>query len=191
MHVQPHMTIKNLKSLIRKTQSARLARRYNAIHMATQGQSAPQIAHHLCVSPRSVQEWVHQYNQGGPEALVDKPKQGQPKVLTPEQEAEVVKWLEDGIDDKSLSALNGPIIRDRIEEVFNKSVALSTIYLLMHRLGFECLRPRPQHRKSEQNAIYNWKREAPLLSRKSAKPTRTNKSKSGSRMKRGSVSRAR
>jgi len=40
-----------------------------------------------------VQEWVHQYNQGGPEALVDKPKPGQPKVLTPEQEAEVVKWL--------------------------------------------------------------------------------------------------
>jgi len=93
-----------------------------------------------------VQEWVHQYNQGGPEALVDKPELGQPKMLTPEQEAEVVKWLVDGIDDKWLSSLNGPIIRDRIEGVFNKPVALSTINLLMHRLGFECLRPQPQHR---------------------------------------------
>lgn len=188
MHVEPVLSIEELQSLIRKTKVARLANRYRAVLLAVRGRTAKEIACDLCACTRSVQEWICRYNTGGPEALVDRPKSGQPRMLTPEQETEVTRWLDGGPDDPGLSSWNGPLIRDRIEECFGKPMSLAGAYALLHRLGYEPLRPRPQHRKSDPEAMRKWEQRAPFLSGKSVKHTPTRKSKSGSRTRRVLVS---
>lgn len=191
MHVEPVLSLDELRSLVRETKVARLANRYRAVLMAARGRTAGEIASDLCVCTRSVQEWISRYNKGGPEALVDRPRPGQPKRLTPEQEAEVCRWLDEGPDDPGLSSWNGPLIRDRIEESFGKTMSLAGAYALLHRLGFEPLRPRPQHRKSDPEAMRAWEERAPFLSGRSATRTPTRASRSGSRTRRGSANRAR
>lgn len=191
MHVEPRLTITELQSLIRKEKLARLANRFRAILLAIRGRTAKEVAHDLCVSPRSVQEWVRRFNEGGPEALNDRPKPGQPRRLTHDQEIEVVRWMDDGPDDPGLSSWSGPLIRDRIEEHFGKPMSLAGAYKLLHRLGYEPLRPRPQHRKSDPEAMRAWEQRAPFLSGASAPRTPTKKSRSGSKTRPGSASKAR
>lgn len=191
MHVEPVLSIEQLRSLIRKTKAARLSSRYRAVLLAARGKTAKEIGHDLCVCTRSVQEWISRYNKGGPEALVDRPKSGQPKILTPEQEAQVSRWMEDGPDDPGLSSWNGPLIRDRIEDCFGKPMSLAGAYALLHRIGYEPLRPRPQHRKSDPDAMRAWEQRAPFLSGESVNHTPTKTSRSGSRTRRVSGNRAR
>lgn len=191
MHVEPRLTAAELEALIRKEKRAKLATRYRGVLLAMRGRTAVEVAEDLCVSRRSVQAWVRRYNHGGPDALGDKPKPGKPRTLSADEEAAVVRWIEQGPDDPGLAACSGPLIRDRIESHFNKPMSLSAAYKILHRLGFEPLRPRPAHRKRDPEAMEAWEERAPFLSGASATPTPASASRSGSRTKRGSASRAR
>lgn len=191
MHVEPKMTPDELEAIVRAEKNAKLANRYRAVARAMRGRTAQEAAEDVCVSRRSVQEWVRRFNEGGPEALADQPRSGAPRKLDAQQEAEVVRWLERGPEDPEIPAWRGRLVRDRIEDHFNKRLSLSAAYDLLHRLGYEPLRPRPRHRKNDPEAMEAWEERAPLLSGASASSGRTSTSRSGSRTRPASDSRAR
>jgi len=65
MNIKDHHTPKELQTLYRTQEDARLARRLRAIYLASKGWSGPEIMAITGAGRRTVQEWVHKYNQHG------------------------------------------------------------------------------------------------------------------------------
>lgn len=166
MHVEMKHSAEQLAALVRKEKNARVATRLRAVLLAVRGRTHRQIADDLAVGARSVQEWIQRYNTGGVEALRDRPRPGQPKKLLPHEEEQVIQWLERGPDLKrdGLVAWRGPALVEKIHRHFGKKFSLSGGYSLLHRLGYEPLRPRPIHRKADPAAQEEFKRSTPPLS---------------------------
>jgi transposase len=184
--------LRMLEQRIRGEKNAKQRDRYRAVWWALRGVTAPQIADKLDRSRRFVQAWVYRYRDGGLENLLERPRPGRPTVLNREFEAAVRARIEAGPPDSDgVGALRGKDIQRILEQEFGAKYTLEGAYDLLHRLGYSYLRPRPRHRKNDPQAVAQWKRDAPLLSKTSAKPVRTSPSKSGSRTRAASGSRAR
>jgi transposase len=82
-----------LEKLYRATKSARLAIRYLAILKLYEGQSTYEAAAEVHVTPQVVVNWVHRWNEGGPDALVESGHTGRPPYLTPEQQQELANHV--------------------------------------------------------------------------------------------------
>ena len=81
MFVQDHHTLEELQQRTKALTKKRIWLRHQAVVLAKQGHSAPEIAQVLGCSRRAVQTWVAQYNQGGVPALQERPHTGRPPRL--------------------------------------------------------------------------------------------------------------
>ena len=188
MHIEPHLTADQLAELIRAEPRARIARRLTAIRLALLGHTAPDVAGQVVLSERSVRAWVARYNAGGPDALADRPGRGRRKALTDDQEARPRDRLRAGpTEADGVCALRGEDVRRLLEREFGVARSLQAVYDLLHRLGFEPLRPRPRHPKADAAAAEAFKKASPIGSPRSPRPAPG----SGSRTRRGSARRGR
>ena len=78
MTVKDHHTTKELQTLYRTEENARLARRIHAVYMAGKGLSCPEIVTITGACRRAIQQWVRKYNEHGIDGLREKPRPGQP-----------------------------------------------------------------------------------------------------------------
>jgi len=146
MHVEPHRTPDQLADLIRAETHARVARRLGAVRLALLGQAADAIAAHVLLSGRQVRTWVGRYNAGGPDALADRPGRGRHGPLTPDQEDRLRNRVRAGpTEADGVCTLRGEDVRRILRDEFAVLRSLPAVYALLHRLGFEPLRPRPRH----------------------------------------------
>lgn len=151
MQVTSHHSVEELRTLARRERSAPQRTRLRIISLAMQGHTAPQIARALDASRRSVQEWVRRYNQRGLEGLVDR-RGGNRRHLTPEQEQEIIAYVDRLAADPREGVRRGQDLRRWIEKQFQVLYSLNGIYELLHRLGYSCLMPRPRHAKADPAA---------------------------------------
>jgi transposase len=176
--------VKVLERGARRGRDGRQRERCRCVLLALQGFEAPQIADKLGRSRRFVQYWVYRYRDGGLDALQDRRRSGQPTRLPRPREAEFRARLEaeptaaDGV-----CTLRGVDIVRILRDEFGVTYTLQGAYDLLHRLGYSYLRPRPQHRKNNPEAMRVWLQDAPFLSSRPATSTPTGQSKSGSRTK--------
>lgn len=159
MNVKRHYSLTELQTLYRTEKTARLARRIQGVYLASKGLTCPQIMDITGASRRTVQQWVHHYNAGGIETLRDSPRPGQPTKLSRAQERAFRKRIEAGPTDKDgVSVFSGPIIEQILENEFGASYSLWGTYHLLHRLGYSCLCPRPQHENSDSQRQAEFKK---------------------------------
>ena len=150
MNIKPHYTLKELQKLYRTENNARLARRIHGVYLASKGLTCLQIMEITGSARRTIQQWLHQYNTGGVEALKDSPRPGQPTKLSRQRELAFCKRIEAGPTHKDGAAVfNGVAIRQILEKEFGASYSLWGTYHLLYRLGYSCLCPRPQHEKAD------------------------------------------
>lgn len=190
-----------LQQMIRQTPHAIQRDRLRAIELAIAGQSTPAIMQMLGRSRGFVQRWCYVYRDQGLPAVVPKSPTGRPPKLPVEQyeafKQRVLAGPKSGVAgeaDDGVCALRGRDFIRILKEEFGVSYQLSGVYDLLDRLNLSVLVPRPQHRKSDPQAMAQWVEDAPFLSAKSSEKTRKNKSQSGSRTKlapRKSASKAR
>src|SRR3954463_8538236 len=81
MFVQGHHTLEELRQLTKALTQKRIWLRHQAIVLAKQGRSAPEIARALGCSRRAVQSWVAKYNRRGLQGLQEAPHTGRPPRL--------------------------------------------------------------------------------------------------------------
>jgi transposase len=192
MHVEPHHTPEQLAALIRTEPRAKVARRLSAMRLALLGQTAPAIAAQVLLSDRQVRTWVARYNQGGLDALADQPGRGRRGPLTAEQEERLRDRLRKGATPADgVCVLRGEDVRRILEAEFGVLRSLQAVYDLLHRLGFGPLRPRPRHPQGDPEEQQEFKKSSPIGSPRSPRPTPASASRSGSRTKPASASRAR
>src|SRR4051812_4355814 len=153
MHVEDRDSLGHLQEAAKQRRKTRTWLRIQAVVLAKQGDTAPDIARALGVSRRAVQAWVAAYNRGGLEALPDRPHPGRDPILPRDQEARFLERIdapprpEDGVCE-----LRGADIRQILEQEFAARYTLGGVYKLLHRLGYSDLMPRPQHPESQPEA---------------------------------------
>lgn len=166
--------------------------RYRAVILALEGEATKTIMKMLGVARTFVQDWVYRYRDGGVDALVrKKPPGAKPKLPRDQEEPFRQRMLGGPTEADGVCTLRGLDAVRILEEEFGVKYTLEGAYNLLHRLGLRPLRPRPSHPKADPEAQRQWLEAAPLLSGTSSKSTRTRRSRSGSRTKRGSVKKGR
>ena len=140
------ITTKEIERLARKEKDGRVRQRLWAMKFISQGQSIPQAAQRLDISERPLRNWLHRFNQRGPEGLRDAPRSGQPPKLKPKQVERFKQRIRQGVTDADpVCSLRGREIQKILQKEFKATYSLGGTYFLLHRLGFSCLCPRPQH----------------------------------------------
>lgn len=181
--------LEQLRQYSRQQRNATQRDRYRAVLLALEGHEAPAIAQTLDRSRRFVQRWVYQYRDYGLEALGSKRQSGRPsKLPVAQQEAFKTRFLADPTEADGVCSLRAKDAQQILTQEFGVEYTLGGIYDLLHRLGLSCLVPRPRHPKNDPAQMRRWRDEAPLLSRKRPRNTRTGGSKFGSRTKPASAS---
>ena len=181
--------LEQLRQYRRQQRHATQRDRYRAVLLALEGHEAPAIARTLDRSRRFVQRWVYQYRDHGLEALGSQRQSGRPsKLPVAQQEAFKTRFLADPTEADGVCSLRAKEAQRILTQEFGVAYTLGGIYDLLHRLGLSCLVPRPRHPKNDPAQMQRWRDDAPLLSRKRPRNTRTSESKSGSRTKPASVS---
>src|SRR4051794_5580806 len=152
----PRMYVEDRDSLERLQETARQCRKtrtwplVQAVVLAKQGDTAPDIARALGVSRRAVQTWVAAYNRGGLEAMPDRTHPGRAPILPRAEEGRFLERIdapprpEDGV-----CALRGADIRRILEHEFGARYSLDGVYKLLDRLDYSSLMPRPQHEEAD------------------------------------------
>ncbi len=169
-----------LRELVRAGRNAKQRDRYRVVLIAGEGLGAQselqreQIAEVVGRSRQFVDQWVGRYRRGGIEALVPKRQPGAQPKLSDDELQQLRAMLDAGpAPEEGISAFNGPIIRQRIEQLFNKVFSLSGVYALLHRCGYNDLMPRTTHPDTDPAELEAFKRSCPIVWLSSRAPTPT------------------
>ena len=179
-----------LTRLAKTTPKPRIANRCRIVIDAINGRETLSIAERRGCGRATVQRWCYAYRDHGIEALDDKPKSGRPRRLSAEDHERFRERVLAGpTDADGVCTLRGRDFQRILAEEFGRSLSLTGVYELLHRLGLSCLKPRPRHTDTDPEAQRAWTQSAPFLSTGSANSTPTAKSRSGSRTRPASASR--
>ena len=161
LKVTYRISLKEISALIRKERDARVRQRLVAMKFIMQGLHVPEVASRMDVSQRPLRKWVHRFNAHGPAALCDAPRSGQPPKLKRKQVEKFKKRVRGGVTTKdNTCSLNGKDLQRILKNEFCAEYSLSGTYFILHRLGFSCLCPRPQHPKADIEAQDTFKKSA-------------------------------
>jgi len=154
MHVESHLPLKELKQLEREEKDAGRSKRLRIIILAIEGWTAPAIAMSVGLSRRICQRWVRRYNDEGLAGLDDQRGTVSPAVpLSPEQVQQFRERLEAGpLPEDQVASLRGIDLQRILASEFGVLRCLASVYHLLHKLGYSCLRPRPRHRQADSAA---------------------------------------
>lgn len=162
MNVESHHTTKELQMFYRSEKNARLAQRMHGVYLASKELTCPEIMNITGAARRTIQQWVHKYNKKGIVGLKDKPRPGTPTTLPRKKELKFQRRIEAGpTKADGVSALNGPVIRRILEREFGVLYSRQGLYDLLHRLGYSCLCPRPQHENANPQLQSAFKKTSP------------------------------
>ena len=148
-----------------RTRDAKAARRMLAIALVLEGRSREDASENCGMGRQTLRDWVHRYNAEGLAGLADLPRRNGPRPrLSPEQQATVAEWAEqgpdlwrDGVVRWRCRDLQGRIVRE-----FGGGLHERTVGKLLAKLAFRRLSVRPQHPRSDPEAQAVFRRGSPV-----------------------------
>ena len=150
MKVIAHDTLEELRAAVHRTHDADERDRVRMVVQASEGETGAAIAQRFGCSSRAVRKWIARYNEGGLAGLKDLPRSGRPRHLESAKEEDVRRRLDAGAQaEDGVCALRGEDVRRILEEEFDARYSLSGTYVVLHRLGYSSLMPRPQHPQAD------------------------------------------
>lgn len=188
------MSASELRAASAKAADARSARRMLALALVLEGVDRKTAAETCGMDRQTLRDWVHRYNADGLSGLTNRSYAGPPRRLSADALAELAKLVETGPDPETDGVVRWRRVdlQRVIEERFGVTMHERTVGKQLKALGFVKLTARAQHPKSDPEVQEAFKKTSPTRSQPSSqKRPAENLSKSGSRMKHGSASRAR
>ena len=188
------MSATELRREAARLKDARAARRLLAIALVLEGSDRTHAAEACGMDRQTLRDWVHRYNAEGVEGLCNRKSAGPTPRLGPEQKAKLAELVEAGPDpDKDgVVRWRGIDLKRKIEDLFGVTMHERTVGKLLAGLGYVRLSTRPQHPESDPEAQEDFKKVSPKRSRGAyRRAPRASRSRSGSRTKPASASKAR
>ena len=152
-------TSEELRHIARHCKNSLQASRLFAIADILDGKSRTEASRSNGMGLKSLRFWVCRYNEKGVDGLVDLPRSGRRKVLTPEQESEFKAIIEAGPSEKD------KVVRWRcvdlqkwLQNTYQITVHERTVGKWLKKLGFSHISPRPIHRKNDPKVMEDFKK---------------------------------
>ena len=143
-----------LQDEIRRSPEARYDHRLHGVLLVAHGLSCREVARRLGDAPRSVQNWVHRFDQHGFAGLADGERQGRPSRLTSKQREQVEEALRRSPSHYGLPAQlwDGPLLSSFLKRQLRVTLQVRQCQRLFRRLGFRLRTPRPEVGQAEPAA---------------------------------------
>lgn len=134
-----------LQDEIRRNEESRYDHRLHAVLLVAQGLTCPEAASLLGDSRRSVEYWVHRFEQSGLAGLQDGEREGRPSRLTEEQMRRVSAALRLPPRDAGMAGnlWDGRMLSAFLAKEFSAELGVRQCQRLFRQLGFRLRKPRP------------------------------------------------
>lgn len=188
------LTARELRVAASRERDGAAARRMLAIALVLEGSDRKTAAETCGMDRQTLRDWVHRYNAEGLRGLHDRKPAGRQSKLTRAQTAELAAWVEAGPDPDRHGVVRWRRVdlRDELARRFGVALHERSVGKMLARLGYRRLSVRPRHPESDEVAQTAFKKTSPRQWRRTSPTTpRASRSKSGSRMRRASASKAR
>lgn len=151
-----------LRSFARKSRDTRQARRLLALACVYDGMSRADAARAGGMDRQSLRDWVHRFNEAGPEGLFDR-WVARPRRLNAAQLAELAQIVETGpcLEHDGVVRWRRIDLQRVIEDRFDVVYHERTISKLLAALGFSHITGRPRHPGQEPGIIEAFKKTSP------------------------------
>jgi transposase len=153
----------DLRRLAKSAHDPRQIRRLLALAGVYDAMSRADAARIGGMDRQTLRDWVHRFNEDGPQGLIDRKGPDRGRRLTEQQMRELAGLVETGPD----LAVDGVVrwrrvdlkrvIEDRFGVVYNER----TISKLLVALGFSHISARPQHPKQDERVMEAFKKTLP------------------------------
>src|SRR5881409_622496 len=183
-----------LRREARRCRDTAASRRMLALALVLEGSSREEAARAAGMDRQTLRDGVHRYNAEGLAGLRDRPRSGLKPRLTAGQEAELATAVEQGPDPDRDGVVRWRRVdlKALIEARFAVRLHERSVGKVLRRLGFSRVSVRPRHPKADEEAQEAFKKASPSWWRERCPSMpAASRSRSGSKMKPASASRAR
>lgn len=134
-----------LQDEIRRSEEARYDHRLHGVLLVAQGVSCREVGRLLGDSARTVQYWIHRFEQDGLSGLVEGERSGRPPQLSARQLQEIGSALRKAPDQVGMDThlWDGKTLSAYIERRFRVRLGVRQCQRLLRKLGFRLREPRP------------------------------------------------
>jgi transposase len=159
-----------LRRLAAKSKDGAQARRLLALAAVHDGMNRTKAARIGGMDRQTLRDWVHRFNQHGPDGLIDIKPPGRPSKLSEEQKEALKQLVEAGPDPETDGVVRWRCVDLRRVLGRRFGVDLSEVSLgrVLKKLGFSHISARPRHPVQDPEAIATFKKTSSLRSRRSA-----------------------
>ena len=143
-----------------RSRDAAAARRMLALALVLEGKSRGQAAQAAGMDRQTLRDWVHRFNERGPDGLKDTWSKGNPPRLSSDQQAELARLVETGPD----RAAHGVVrwrridLKHLIAERFGVVYHERTVGKILKQLGFSHISARPRHPAQDGQTVAAFKK---------------------------------
>ena len=152
-----------LRRFAAKAKDGAQARRLLALAAVHDGMNRSEAARIGGMDRQTLRDWVHRFNQHGPEGLIDIKPSGRPSKLSAEQKEALKQIVETGPD----AATDGVVrwrcvdLKRVIKQRFDIELDEVSVGRLLKKQGFSHVSARPQHPSQKADAIETFKKTSP------------------------------
>lgn len=170
LEIRKDRTAVVLRKLAKTETEVRIARRILAIANALDGMSREAAARSAGMDRQTLRDWVIRYNAHGIDGLADRPRDGRPPKLDPQQKAELLRIVVAGPDPEAsgISAFTREDLVDICGERFGKSLHATSIGRILRDLGLSRQKARPSHPQKDLAAQAAFKKSPGAAKKNSA-----------------------
>lgn len=139
------MIVLGLQDEIRRSEESRYDHRLHGVLLVAQGMTCPEVARVLGDAPRTVEYWVHTFEQMGLAGLLEGERSGRPRRLSDRQIEEVNAILHRTPREAGLGGnlWDGKTLASWIERQYGIDLGARQCQRLFRQLGFRLRKPRP------------------------------------------------
>ena len=140
-----------LQQEIQRSEESRYDHRLHGVLLVAQGVTCPEVARLLGDAPRSVEYWVHRYEQEGLAGLTEGERSGRPGRLSEKQLKEINRVLRAKPDDAGMrvNLWDGKTLSAWIEKTYQVQLGVRQCQRLFRQLEFRLRKPRPLLAKAD------------------------------------------
>jgi transposase len=158
--VQTDLSAHELRRLAAATTNANQSRRLLSIAAVLDGMNRTDAARIGGMDRQTLRDWVHRFNEHGPDGRKDAWSKGNPPRLSAAQQAELAQLVETGPD----RAVHGVVrwrrvdLKGLIAERFGVDYHERTVGKILHQLGFAHISARPRHPAQDEQTVAEFKK---------------------------------
>jgi putative transposase len=139
-------TLESLYQAYKTEEDAKVRERILMNIRLFEGKSLYEVGNEFRCVPSKAHYWKKRFRKMGVEGLRDRPRSGRPRLLSRRKE-KVIRRIIEGphITEEGISSWTTTHVRELIRKKAGVTYTTRHVIRLMHRWGFEKIKPRPEH----------------------------------------------